>query len=45
MGTKFSVANDLKQELVTRAAIVRSGAKSVRPVVSNPQLPLKKKLT
>ncbi len=44
MGTNFSVSNDLKLEVVTRAAIIMSGAKYIGLVISNPKLHIKKKL-
>ena len=42
MGTQFSMSHDLSQEVVARAAIIRSGVRALKPILSNPRLPLKK---
>ena len=45
MGTNFSMAFDLSQEVVTRAAIIRNCARALKPVLSNPRFPLAKKFS
>ncbi len=39
------MSHELKAEVVTRAAIIKSGIKSIRKVISSPKLTLKRKLT
>ena len=45
MGTNFSMSHDLAQEVVVRAAIIRSGVRALKPVLANSRLPLKRKLS
>ena len=45
VGGNFSVANDLKLEVVSKAGYIRSSVKSLRRVLCCPHVPLRRKLT
>ena len=37
--------HDLSQEVVVRVAIIRTGVRALRPIISSPRIPLGKKLS
>ena len=45
MDIYFSMSFDMSQEVVVRAAIIRSCARALKPILSNPRLALAKKMS